>query len=153
MSDEAATPAPIPYEEAFRERFGDGLQEAVHAVGAPTFTIKVEQIQEAAKFLKQDLHFMLPVLCSAVDWEDRFEVIWHANNMDTREIVALKVILDHDEPRVASLTPVWAGMNWHEREQFDLLGIQFEGHPDLRRILLPDDWEGHPLRKDYTTID
>jgi NADH-quinone oxidoreductase subunit C len=118
-----------------------------------TLTLDPARVLEVARYVKAELHFRLPVLASAVDREERIEVIWHLLNPDTGELLALKVRLDRDAPRVDSLTPVWAGMDWHEGEAFDLMGVRFDGHPDLRRILLPDGWEGFPLRKDYTALD
>lgn len=83
--------------------------------------------------------------------EPRFEVNYHLLAMERRDRIRVKVKLPGNDPVVHSVTPLWPGANWHERENFDLFGIQFEGHPDLRRILMPDDWEGYPLRKDYPT--
>ncbi len=83
--------------------------------------------------------------------EPRFEVNYHIVSLDRRERLRLKVKLNGSDPIVHSVTGVWPTANWHERESYDLFGIRFDGHPDLRRILMPDDWEGHPLRKDYPT--
>ncbi len=77
------------------------------------------------------------------------EVIYHLYSIPHNIHLGLVVELDRDHPKVDSVSEVWAGANWHEREAYDLLGIRFENHPDLRRILLPSDWEGHPLKKDY----
>ena len=81
--------------------------------------------------------------------EPRFEVIYHLLSIAGKERVRLKVRLDGDSPAVESVTSVWPAANFFEREVFDLFGIRFTGHPYLRRIQMPDDWEGHPLRKDY----
>jgi NADH-quinone oxidoreductase subunit C len=81
--------------------------------------------------------------------EPHFEVLYHLRSVKQRSLVALKVRLPIDDPTVDTVSDLWPAANWHERETFDLVGITFKGHPDLRRILLPDDWEGHPLRKDY----
>lgn len=81
--------------------------------------------------------------------EPRFEVNYHLLSMTRRERLRLRVQVSSDSPVVESVTPVWPTANWHEREVFDLFGVRFEGHPNLQRILLPQDWEGHPLRKDY----
>jgi len=81
--------------------------------------------------------------------EPRFEVNYHLLSLDRRERLRLKLRVAGNDPTVPSVTSIWPTANWHERENFDLFGIHFEGHPDLRRILMPDDWEGHPLRKDY----
>jgi len=81
--------------------------------------------------------------------EPRFEVNYHLLSLERRQRLRLKVRLGGQDPVITSVTPVWPTANWHERESFDLMGIRFEGHPDLTRILLPDEWEGYPLRKDY----
>lgn len=81
--------------------------------------------------------------------KNTMEVIYNLYSIPYDLHLALKVELDRSEPEIDSVTGIWRTADWHEREAYDLLGIQFKGHPDLRRILLPDDWEGHPLRKDY----
>jgi NADH-quinone oxidoreductase subunit C len=82
--------------------------------------------------------------------EQQIQVVYHVYSYGKRHRLVLKVSLDRAAPVLASVTPVWSAANWLERECFDLLGVTFEGHPDLRRLLLPPDWVGHPLRKDWT---
>jgi NADH-quinone oxidoreductase subunit C len=119
-------------------------------------TIHVERssIREACALLKDDancpFNFLSDITC--VDWypaEPRFEVVYHLLSIPKKERVRLKVRLHSASPVVESLTSVWPGANYFEREVFDLFGIRFTGHPHLRRILMPEDWEGYPLRKDY----
>lgn len=119
-------------------------------------SIHVERacIREACALLRDDakcaFNFLSDVTC--VDWypaEPRFEVIYHLLSIPHKERLRLKVRLDSASPVVESLTPVWPGANYFEREVFDLFGIRFSGHPYLLRLLMPEDWEGHPLRKDY----
>lgn len=87
------------------------------------------------------------------DLETHLEVIYHFLRMDDMQEIGVKVKLDRNAPSVASVTGIWAGADWHEREIFDLLGVDFPGHPNLVRIMLPDNWEGYPLRKDYEPLD
>lgn len=119
-------------------------------------TVCVDQayIREACAVLRDNsefpFNFLSDVTC--VDWypsEPRFEVIYHLLSIPKKERVRLKVRLDGSSPVVESVTPVWPGANYFEREIFDLFGIRFTGHPYLRRLLMPEDWEGYPLRKDY----
>jgi NADH-quinone oxidoreductase subunit C len=119
-------------------------------------TIYVDRsaIREACALLREDsecaFDFLSDITC--VDWhpsEPRFEVVYHLLSLPKKERVRLKVRLDSASPTVESLTAVWPGANFFEREIFDLFGVRFTGHPYLRRILMPEDWEGHPLRKDY----
>jgi NADH-quinone oxidoreductase subunit C len=111
-------------------------------------------ICEACRTLKNDAQLQYNALAdlTCLDWapnEPRFEVIYHLLSIPTKKRVRLKVTLSGDDARVDSLTPVWPGANYFEREVFDLFGIRFNQHPNLTRILMPEDWEGHPLRKDY----
>ena len=119
-------------------------------------TIYVERssLHQACAILRDDsdcaFNFLSDVTC--VDWfpaEPRFEVVYHLLSISKKERVRLKVRLDSDSPAIDSLTSLWPGANYFEREVFDLFGIRFNGHPYLRRMLMPEDWEGHPLRKDY----
>jgi NADH-quinone oxidoreductase subunit C len=89
---------------------------------------------------------------TAVDWfpsSPRFQLSYHILSYTYKERIRLRVLLEGDSPSVQSITAVWPSANFYEREVFDLFGIRFDGHPNLRRILMPDDWQGHPLRKDY----
>jgi len=111
-------------------------------------------IREACTVLRGNktfpCNFLEDVTC--VDWypsEPRFEVVYHLLSMSKKERVRLKVKLGSDKPTVPSITSVWPSSNFPEREVFDLFGIHFEDHPYLRRLMMPEDWEGHPLRKDY----
>ncbi|MBS3956276.1 MAG: NADH-quinone oxidoreductase subunit C [Clostridiales bacterium] len=88
-------------------------------------------------------------MITAVDRGEFFEYVNRLHSQSLSASISLKCALPRQDARVASLTSLWPAANWHERETYDLFGIVFEGHPDLRRILLPDEWEGHPLRKDY----
>lgn len=119
-----------------------------------TIVVERSAIREACVLLREDpacpFNFLSDVTC--VDWypsEPRFEVIYHLLSIPKKERVRLKVRLNSSSPTIDSLTPVWPGANFFEREVFDLFGIRFAGHPYLKRIMMPEDWEGHPLRKDY----
>jgi NADH-quinone oxidoreductase subunit C len=97
----------------------------------------------------RDLGFEYPDCCSGVDWRDRFEVVYHLSSLRFPTKAAVRVSVNRDDPVMPAMANLWPGFNWHEREVYDLFGVRFEGHPDLRRILLPEDWVGYPLRKDY----
>lgn len=119
-------------------------------------SIIVEQsvIREACALLKEDSVCPFNVFSdlTCVDWypaEPRFELVYHLLSISNKERVRLKVKLNSSSPAVESITSIWPGANYFEREVFDLFGIRFTGHPYLRRILMPEDWEGYPLRKDY----
>jgi NADH-quinone oxidoreductase subunit C len=111
-------------------------------------------IREACAVLREDpacpFNYLSDVTC--VDWypqEPRFEVIYHLLSMASKERVRLKVRLDGGSPALESITSLWPAADYFEREVFDLFGIRFNGHPYLRRLLMPESWDGHPLRKDY----
>ena len=130
------------------------VQRAKLDRGELTVWITREAIREACAFLKSDreldFNYLADVTC--VDWipaEPRFEVVYHLLSLANKHRIRLKVALNSDEPNVESVVPVFPTANFFEREIFDLFGIRFSGHPNLRRILMPEDWEGHPLRKDY----
>jgi NADH-quinone oxidoreductase subunit C len=122
--------------------------------GELTVVVPREHLQRAAEYLRSEpeLRFNFLSDITAVDCfpiEPRFELNYHLLSLGRSERLRLKVRLAGKDPVAMTLVNVWPAANWHERETFDLFGIRFEGHPDLRRILMPDDWEGYPLRKDY----
>ncbi|PYI51139.1 NADH-quinone oxidoreductase subunit C [Paenibacillus flagellatus] len=121
----------------------------------PMLTIQAERWFDVASFVRSNEELRLNYLrnLSGVDYESHLETVYYVLSLDTKHEYGFKVKTNRDEPSIPSVTPVWATANWNEREVYDLLGIDFPGHPDLRRIMLPDDWVGHPLRKDYEPID
>ena len=120
--------------------------------GELTLEIAAAKIASVCGFLKYDQGFVRLSSVTAVDRypaEPRFEVVYHLHSIEKNQRVRLKCRVNGSGPAIESVTSVWRGANWYEREVFDLFGIRFLNHPDLRRILMPDDWEGYPLRKDY----
>jgi NADH-quinone oxidoreductase subunit C len=121
----------------FSLEFGDGI-----------LVVDAEKLHDAASDLC-DLGFDLLGWCTAVDRGTFFEMVYRLRSRTMQVGMFLKCQVPRESPSIASLTDLWPAANWHEREVYDLFGITFEGHPDLRRMFLPDDWPGHPLRKDY----
>jgi NADH-quinone oxidoreductase subunit C len=136
------------------ERFGEAIAPlAAPEAGDPWIGVKAEVLKDAATYLRDDpeMQFDYLRLVSGVDWTDRLSSVYHLYSYTLGHGVTLRVDLDRANPRVASLAGIWPTADWLERETYDLMGIVYEGHPELTRILLPDDWEGHPLRKDYVS--
>jgi len=142
--------------EALREFAPQAIEDVQVFRGETTVFLRAEHLLRACEFLRDapGLAFKYLSDVTAVDHypkERRFEVVYHLLSLENYQRLRLKVRVSGDDPRAASVIAVWPAANAFEREVFDLFGIRFEGHPYLRRILLPDDWEGHPLRKDYPT--
>jgi NADH-quinone oxidoreductase subunit C len=132
----------------------NAIEEVLEFRGETTLVVPRKVLLTVAARCREDenLQFNLLTDATCVDrfpLEPRFELQYHLVSIPKRNKLRLRVRVSGDDPVVDSLVPVWPGANWLEREVFDLMGIRFAGHPDLRRILLPDDWEGHPLRKDF----
>jgi NADH-quinone oxidoreductase subunit C len=130
----------------------DAVTTAKFDLGELTLEIQPAKITSVCGFLKYDQKFVRLSTVTAVDRypaEPRFELVYHIHSVERNERLRLKIRLRGDDPVIDSVTPVWRGADWYEREVFDLFGIRFHNHPDLRRILMPESWEGHPLRKDY----
>jgi NADH-quinone oxidoreductase subunit C len=132
--------------------FSGSILDVVEFRGETTVIVKKEDIVAICSFLKDKAGYnFLTDLCG-VDYlgkSPRFMVVYQLYNIATHERLRLKVPVEESDPTVDTVSGVWGTANWHERECWDLMGISFNNHPDLRRILLPADWQGHPLRKDY----
>ncbi len=137
-----------------KEWDAQAVEEIISFRGELTIVVPRAHLRRAAEFLRSDAELTFTYLSdvTGVDRfpaEPRFELNYHLVSITRRERVRLKVRVEGANPVVETVSNVWPTANWHEREIFDLFGVRFEGHPDLRRILMPEDWEGHPLRKDY----
>ena len=146
---------PSPPVAALQRDHPDWITQVIHAFGETTIIIPREHIVATCSFLKTtpELEFnFLADLCGVdrgPEEEPRFEVNYHLFSVPKLHRVRLKVLLNDEDVNVPTVTGVWRTANWHERETYDLMGIVFTGHPDLRRILMPEDSEGHALRKDF----
>ncbi|MGA2117620.1 MAG: NADH-quinone oxidoreductase subunit C [Bryobacteraceae bacterium] len=137
---------------AVRAFDGDAIEGGKFERGELTLEIAPAKIVSVCGFLKYDQKFVRLSTVTAVDRypaEPRFEVVYHLHSVERNLRVRLKCRVPGSDPAIDSVTSIWRGANWYEREVFDLFGVRFAGHPDLRRIMLPDDWEGHPLRRDF----
>ena len=126
--------------------------ETSQAFGETTLIADPSKIVDLCRYLKDSEKFIRLSSVTAVDWypeEPRFEVVYHLHSLERNNRLRIKCRLGGIDPAIDSVTSVWRGANWYEREVYDMFGIQFRGHPNLVRILMPTDWEGHPLRKDY----
>ena len=130
------------------------IAEVIEYHGETTSVVPRNVVRTVAERCREHLQFNLLSDATCVDHypaEPRFELNYHLTSIPRKDKIRIRVRLAGSDPVVDSLVPVWPGAGWLEREIFDLMGIRFTGHPDLRRILLPEDWEGHPLRRDYPT--
>lgn len=134
--------------EELKVLFPDSVESTGLQVNKPLAIIKKEDILTIAGKIKEMEFDNLSVI-TGVDYGDRFEVIYNFFSYKKKQNLVLKVLLSHDDPEVDSLESIWKVADWLERETYDLVGIKFRGHPNLKRILLPEGWIGHPLRKDY----
>jgi len=142
--------------EAVKGKFGEAVVELQEEGFRPPFLlVSPESVREIALFLRDDpaMKFDSLMCLSGVDYKDRFAVAYHLHSLEIGHRIGLKAFLPREAPSLPSVDQVWPAANFQEREAFDLYGIVFEGSRDLRRILLPEDWEGHPLRKDYKYPD
>ena len=142
----------LPVAAELNTKFPDALIEGKNDLGELTLVVDPARIIELSRYLKTDAKFIRLSGVTANDWfpaEPRFEVVYHYHRFDPEYRLRLKCRVSGEAPEIDSLTPVYKGANWYEREIFDMFGITFRNHPDPTRILMPDDWEGHPLRKDY----
>jgi NADH-quinone oxidoreductase subunit C len=143
-----------PVVQRLRQWDAEAVAEIIEFRGETTVVVPRTHLQRVSAYLAAEpaLHFAFLSDITTVDrfpLEPRFEVNYHLLSIARSDRLRLKVRLPGNDPTLPSVTSVWPTANWHERENYDLFGIRFEGHPDLRRILMPDDWDGYPLRKDY----
>ena len=154
-----------------QQRFGDRITGSQLDAVDPWIEVSADGLLDVCRFLRDDPQWSLEMLncitaidyyepdakkAKKVDWEPHLQVVYHLSSISKKHTLVLKVKLprwkDDQEgqlPELPSVSSIWSTANWHEREAYDLMGVWFRGHPDLRRILCPEDWIGHPLRKDY----
>jgi len=140
--------------EKLKSSCGESILETVEFRGDLSVRVRRSDIVRVCEFLKNDpdLAFDMVIDICGVDLytpEDRFEVVYNLYSLKNRHYLRVKVRVDEADPVVDSVSGVWSGANWHERETFDMFGVKFNGHPDLRRMYMPEDFEYHPLRKDF----
>lgn len=151
---EAAPPPPPPPGPVGKKLEGAKIPFTAmgeDAGGIETIGLLAGDLLRAGEYIRDNCGFDLLLSCSGVDWKDRLESVYHLYNTHSHQFLTLKV--DAVNEHSPSLMPVWPAADWHERETYDLLGIQYDGHPNLSRILMPSDWLGYPLRKDYKVDD
>jgi NADH-quinone oxidoreductase subunit C len=132
-------------------KFGERLLESKLDALSPWSVVEPGILLQVCEFLRFDERLLMDhlELMGGVDFKDRIEVVYVLYSMTHRHRFTVKSRLSREAPKVSTVESLWPVANWHERETFDMFGVVFEGHSDLRRILCPDDWEGYPLRKDY----
>ena len=143
--------------EKLKARFGDLILSAQNERDEETLIINREGAYDFFRALRDEPDFQFNFLTdvTAVDWlerKPRYDVVYQLNSLPLAHRIRVKIGVDGPEPWVHSVVGVWGAADWLERECFDMFGIVFEGHPDLKRILLPDEWQGYPLRKDYDIL-
>jgi len=138
-----------------KEKFPEDVLELNTESRDNWFSINAGKLREISEFLKSDaeLSFNYLIAVLGVDEVERIASVYILYRLKDSQQIIMKVFLEKDNPKIDTVSDIWSAAEWHEREMFDLLGIEFEGHPDLRRILLPTDWEGYPLLKDYKEPD
>jgi NADH-quinone oxidoreductase subunit C len=152
-----AGPVPVPWDSPLiarlKQRYGSGIAPSTY-LGQNYMVVDSSLIPELLQVLRDDEQFDYCVDITAVHYpqrEKQFDVVWILYSFASNERIRVKTMIA-DGATLPTSTSVWATANWLEREAFDMFGIRFDGHPDLKRILLPEDWKGHPLRKDYGII-
>jgi NADH-quinone oxidoreductase subunit C len=141
--------------EQLKQQIPGAVVDAKSDHGELTLIIAPEKIVEVCRFLKNERQFVRLSGVTAVDWRPeetpvpRFEVVYHLHSLERNERLRLKCRVGGERPEIESVTGIWRSANWYEREVYDLFGVVFRNHPDLRRIMMPEGWEGHPLRKDF----
>ncbi|MGO9640524.1 MAG: NADH-quinone oxidoreductase subunit C [Candidatus Acidiferrales bacterium] len=156
MAPAGPKPTPLDNEltKRYKSRFGDAILETWTDRNQAILVVARQKLTQIARFSRDDEEFDYLVDLTAVDWprrEKRFDVVLNLYSFKKNRRLRLKVQATAEEP-VPSVTGIWSTANWLEREVYDMFGIIFEGHPDLKRLLLPEEWQGYPLRKDYDIL-
>ncbi len=135
-----------------KQKFGEKI-EIIEGLDCPALKVKKENFIDLVTELKENNSFNFLVFLTAVDYDDRVEGVYQLMNIEAGTHIRIKVDLDKEKPSIPSLVSLYKAADLQEREAFDLLGVNYEGHPNLKRILCPDDFVGHPLRKDFSMRD
>lgn len=141
--------------DKIRDKLGDDLHAVYEEYAYPLLRINRDRLKEACRFMKDDLHFIYLTDIFGTDRftaEDRFEVIYHMVSLREQQRFFIKVYVEEEHPVLPTMTDIWKSANWYEREVYDMFGIRFEGHPDMRRIFLPEDMKYYPLRKEFPLL-
>ncbi|HEX7070791.1 MAG TPA: NADH-quinone oxidoreductase subunit C [Rhodothermales bacterium] len=141
--------------EALRARFGDDVLDQRTYANEDTVLVRREKIRDVVRFLRDEQGFTYLVDLGGVDRfteTDRFEVFYNIVNVSGGKRIRIKVLVDEEDPTVDSITDLFRSASWNERECYDMFGIRFNGHPDLRRMYMPEDFEYHPLRKEFPLL-
>lgn len=143
--------------QKIKENIGEANVEFVDAIGDLSVVVKKEKLIELAAYLKEcpDLEFLMCKDVTAIDWatrKKRFSTVYHVYSFKLNFTLRIKTNLDEEPYKVESVTSIWESANWYERETFDMYGIEFVNHPDLRRMYMPEGFEYHPLRKDFPVL-
>ncbi|MEP0765622.1 MAG: NADH-quinone oxidoreductase subunit C [Fimbriimonadia bacterium] len=135
-------------------RFGDAISAAEWTGRDARVTVTLDVLPDLLRFARDELDppMTYPAMLTAYDTGEQMVLVYRLASLERRQSLLIHTSLSRADPVVPTSTSLWPGMNWHEREVFDMFGIRFEGHPNLARILLPEDWEGHPFRKDYVSV-
>lgn len=138
---------------SLKSKFGEKIKEIKKDNFEKLYvTLDVDSVKEFAEHIHNDLGFKHANFCMGTDLDDILEVSWYLGNVEYQTILAIRTLIGREKPEVPSLRYLWSGMEWHERETYEMLGVIFKDHGDLRRLILPDQWEGFPLRNDYVYI-
>ena len=141
--------------DGLNEIFGEAIREVSRPSGDTIVRIEREKLLDIARYLKEEHRFIYLVNVFGTDrytTDDRFEVLYNIVSLRDQQRLFLKVRCQEDHPQVASVTGIWPAANWFERETYDMFGITFDGHPDLRRMYMPEDFDYHPLRKEFPLL-
>jgi NADH-quinone oxidoreductase subunit C len=141
--------------ERIKAKFPEGVAQVAACAGDPYCVLRREALLPVCRWLRDDPELRFDLLSSLGGTDDlkSLWVVYHLTSIPKNQRAVLKVEVERADPKAPSVSGIWRTADWHEREAYDMYGIVFEGHPDLRRILLPEDWPGHPLRKDYEFPD